>query len=127
MAEKNKYKNKDENRKPKGLRFIQTNLNRNEAAVDLFAATITSQNAAIVVICEPNKKMVQKKNFCCDKCCDVAILVSDKETNIANKSCDKNFVACDVGACIVYVCYILPNASVKTCKKVLEKLLKKLG
>ncbi|CAH1384896.1 unnamed protein product, partial [Tenebrio molitor] len=87
----------------------QTNLNRSRAAMNLFYKTVEDRGISIAVISEPNKKMVQNLPSVIEECCDVAVIVIDRNVQVHKCDSTKCFVCCHVEDIVIYGCYISPN------------------
>jgi hypothetical protein len=91
------------------MRILQTNLNRSRAAMNLFYKTVEDRGISIAVISEPNKKMVQNLPSVIEECCDVAVIVIDRNVQVHKCDSTKCFVCCHVEDIVIYGCYISPN------------------
>ncbi|KAK9737960.1 hypothetical protein QE152_g10291 [Popillia japonica] len=77
----------------RGLRILQTNLNRMRAAHDMAFVTAVDLDIDVVVVSEPNKKFIEGKRWCKDKRQDVAILFHNQKTRIKRLDIGEGMIA----------------------------------
>lgn len=79
------------------LRVIQANANRIREAMDLLYQGIQEDKTDIVVVSEPNKKVVNGGKWETDRDNDVAINICSEGAKIYNKGNGKGFIWLDIG------------------------------
>ncbi|KAK9686493.1 Endonuclease-reverse transcriptase [Popillia japonica] len=121
------------------LKILQTNLGRGRRAHDLAYATAKQSNVDILIVGEPNKKIVDGKKWVTDGSKDVAILFVNKclvVTNVERKKgylvnkClvvtnverKKGYLRVNLGKWDLYCCYISPNISIEEYMKLVDEI-----
>lgn len=91
------------------IRIIQTNLGRGRAAHDLAYATAKQKKVDIIIVSEPNKKIVQSNEWVKDIRVDVAVLFVNRKLNVSNIKVKEGYIVINFVEWDLYCCYISPN------------------
>ena len=91
---------------------MQCNTNRCKAAHDLLENTLTTRGYDICLVSEPNRNRVKGSSWEVDDKQDVGIWRSKAmQEFIVARGRGTGFVWIDIGAAVVYGCYVSPNIS----------------
>ncbi|KAK9731181.1 hypothetical protein QE152_g13940 [Popillia japonica] len=104
----------------RGLRILQTNLNRMRAAHDMAFVTAVDLDIDVVVVSEPNKKIIEGKRWCKDKRQDVAILFHNQKTRIKRLDIGEGMIAIHFQSFVMYCVYCSPNINLDQFKQEME-------
>lgn len=86
------------------MKVLQVNLGRGRSAHDLAFLTAEEEEAKVIVVSEPNKKMVGSGRWLTDTRQDVAIYLRNKRLGVKEHKCGAGFEGWNMVAC-----YISPN------------------
>ncbi|KAG5894617.1 hypothetical protein JTB14_026148 [Gonioctena quinquepunctata] len=103
-----------------GLKIIQANLNRSRAAHDLAFAIAAEKNVDLLIVSEPNKKLIESQAWLKDKRGDVAALFLNKSVEVNKVSRKRGFLCIHTSHCMSY---ISPNTGLDNYKRQLEEAL----
>lgn len=67
------------------IKVLQVNTNRSKAALDLLEHMTTEQRVDVILVAEPNKKMVKEKGWLIDKRGDTSIKIVNKTIKVKKK------------------------------------------
>lgn len=105
------------------IKILQTNLGRRRAAHDLAYAYAKQQSIDIIIVSEPNKKLVNSDEWIKDRRGDVAVLFVNKGVEILGVMCGDGYVCLNLDKCDVYCCYISPNISFEHYKENVDHIM----
>lgn len=90
-------------------KILQTNLGRMRAAHDLAYATAKHKGFDIIVISEPNKKIIEGNEWIKDKRKDVAVLFVNRMLEVTSVMVEEGYVVVRFEKWDLYCCYLSPN------------------
>lgn len=98
------------------IKILQLNLGRGRAAHYLAFLTLDEEEVDVLVVAEPNKKIVSGTRWLADSRRDVGIYFRNKKVGVVEHMCGDGYVMCGDGYVYVefedfrmMVCYIFPN------------------
>ncbi|KAG5889256.1 hypothetical protein JTB14_025516 [Gonioctena quinquepunctata] len=92
-----------------GLKIIQANLNRSKAAHDLAFAIAAEKNVDLLIVSEPNKKLIESQAWLKDGRGDVAALFLNKSVEVTIVRRKRAFLCIHMSHCCMIMIYISPN------------------
>lgn len=110
------------------IKVLQFNSARSVGAISLACTYASTQNMDLLIISEPNVKVVSKPGWFTDIKKDVAIKIVNP--NLAIRSFNQNnegFVSVKINGISYYSCYISPNCSAAEYENFLDRLKQDLG
>ncbi|KAJ8977860.1 hypothetical protein NQ317_004768 [Molorchus minor] len=102
---------------------LQTNLGRCRAAHDIAYAVAGEKKADIIIISEPNVKLVSSHNYLVDNRKDVAIQIRNKHVGINRVEKGEGFVKLLFENWHLYGCYVSPNISFQEFKLYIDSIM----
>ncbi|KAG5880287.1 hypothetical protein JTB14_020033 [Gonioctena quinquepunctata] len=106
-----------------GLKIIQANLNRSRAAHDLASAIVAEKNVDLLIVSEPNKKLIESQAWLKDERGDVAALFLNKSVEVNKVSRKRGFLWIHMSHCCMIMINISPNTGLDNYKRQLEEAL----
>jgi hypothetical protein len=104
------------------LRCIQLNVNRSNLAHDLLQRMAEETNADILLVCEPNRKLVAGGGWYVDRCRDTTIKVLKPGAVVAKYGSGEGHVWIETGGCRFVSVYVSPNSGWELYEKRLEQV-----
>lgn len=92
-----------------GIKFLQTNLGRSRAAHDLAYATCKRMGVDVLVVGEPNKKLVGSPPWIRDRRSDVAVLFVNRGIEAASLASRNGHLCISLSGLRLICCYMSPN------------------
>lgn len=91
------------------IRILQANLGRARMAHDMTYATCTKNEVDILVIGEPNKKIVNTPRWITDRRLDVAVLLRNRQIKVKEVKTGGGYVCIHLEKLCLICCYSSPN------------------
>lgn len=104
------------------ISFLQLNANRSRRAHDILHKTASETNSDIVLLSEPNLKVVDNPRYLHDIRKDTAINILSKHVQLKCSGSGSGFTWISTSVVTVYSCYISPNSTIGEFINVLESL-----
>ncbi|KAK9722854.1 Endonuclease-reverse transcriptase [Popillia japonica] len=95
------------------------------AAHDMAFATAVDLDIDVVVVSEPNKKIIEGKRWCKDKRQDVAILFHNQKTRIKRLDIGEGMIAIHFQSFVMYCVYCSPNINLDQFKQEIDNIMEK--
>lgn len=105
------------------MKVLQTNLNRQKSAHDMAYLIAARETADIIVVSEPNRKIVQDTKWITDKNMDVAVYFQNRNLAVKSVNRECGFVGIKFELFNIYCCYCSPNISINDFKAYVDILM----
>lgn len=110
-----------------GIKILQTNLGRARVPHDLAYATAIKKNVDILVVGEPNKRIVQANQWIKDKTEVVAVMFTNKNIQVSDIQTEDGYISVKLRKGYIYCCYFSPNISFEDFGKRVDRLMEDVG
>lgn len=110
-----------------GIKVLQTNLGRARMPHDLAYALATKRNFDILVVGEPNKRIIQNAQWIKDKREDVAMLFLNKSISVREVTSAEGHVRVQISDCHIYCCYLSPNIGFEDFRTKVDAIMEDVG
>ncbi|XP_072375467.1 uncharacterized protein [Diabrotica undecimpunctata] len=107
----------------KSARFLQTNLGRARLAHDLALETATRRNIDVLIVSEPNLRVVREKGWHADEAGDVAVYIRNRKLRIYAIDAHDGYVTIRMERMNVICCYISPNITMDAYEARLDEIM----
>lgn len=106
--------------------MLQTNLGRARAAHDIVQIVAGEKDIDIVVISEPNVKIVRDNGFIMDNNENVAVILRNKFAGVRGYKKGSGYVCVEMSECSLYCCYCSPNCPLSEFKDFLDSVMQEV-
>lgn len=96
-------------------------------AHDLAHATAVKRNVDLIVVGEPNKKLVQSNQWIKDRNVDVALMFFNKNIPVAEVFCGNGYIRVDTKTCHIYCSYVSPNIKLEDFRDRIDAIMMDAG
>lgn len=103
-------------------KFIQVNANRSQVVLDLLQATANKESCDVLIVSEPNRRVVKNGTWVLDEDGDAALKLLRGAPPVRNKGHGRGFVWVECMHWVVCSCYFSPNSTTRDFEEALEKL-----
>ncbi|XP_072400594.1 uncharacterized protein [Diabrotica undecimpunctata] len=107
----------------KSARFLQTNLGRARLAHDLALEAATRRNIDVLIVSEPNLRVVREKGWHADEAGDVAVYIRNRKLRIYAIDAHDGYVTIRMERMNVICCYISPNIAMDAYEARLDEIM----
>lgn len=104
------------------MNILQINVDRRRNASDLMFQTARAESIDIIIVNEPNKKLLKGKEWYVDDREDAAIIKLNRDMKIYDWGKSQGFVWVKMEDMYIYGCYISPNTTYETFENFLQDL-----
>lgn len=105
------------------IRILQTNLGRAWAAHDLAYAYSKKNNIDVLIVSEPNQKLVGGGNWLKDSLGNVAVLCINKKVGVHRVVREEGYLCISMDKWDIYCCYISPNVAFGEYQKTVDMIM----
>lgn len=109
------------------MRFLQLNTNRSVVSHDLAMAAACRLRVDVLIIAEPNRKVLEKGGWFADNAGDAALRFLTPNIKILRSGNGRGLVWAELESAVIVSCYMSPNAPIQTFEDSLEQLRLLLG
>ena len=88
---------------------MQNNLNRSRLTQDIVFGIAARENVDIIILNEPNKRVVQTQGWYIDHRTDAIIIIRNNNIPVYNKGKGDEFAWMETEYFVIYSCYSSPN------------------
>ncbi|KAJ8967280.1 hypothetical protein NQ317_001950 [Molorchus minor] len=108
------------------IKILQTNLGQSRAAHDVANKVAYDRGADLVIISEPNIRLVTKQSYITDTRKEVAVQIINKDIGLVNIEKGEGFIKLVFEEWHLYCCYISPNIPMLTFQTYIDKIMKSI-